>query len=65
MLVKSASHGLGACSLKELLKTPNDMLTTEDLRRKINLISAEIKKQTSLLDKISKEDLKLSSNKPR
>lgn len=53
MLVKSASHGVGASNLQELLKTSNDMLTNEDLRRKVSLIEAEIQIQTPILYRLS------------
>jgi hypothetical protein len=53
MLVKSASHGAGAENLKQLLKTPNNVLSNEDLRRKIELIEKEILEKTNEVPKIS------------
>lgn len=53
LLVKSSSHGAGASNLKELLTTPNNVLSNEDLRRKVSLIEAEIQNKTRDLSKLS------------
>lgn len=57
MLVKSASHGAGAANLRELLTTPNNLLSNEDLRRKIAFIEEEIQKvQAENVSKSEKDE---------